>query len=149
MRERVRKGERGLHGVNIHRGASMAVLLALALGGCSGFGTSKPPPPIEANVFPANYKSAIADFLRTYLGNPTKVRDAYISAPALKPIGSGTHYISCVRYNPRDSANHYTGNEERVAEFLGGRLNQFLPANPELCANADYQRFPEAEVLVP
>jgi hypothetical protein len=138
-----------LHGVNIHRGASVAALLVLALGGCSGFGTRKPPPPIEPNVFPANYKTVVANFLRTYLNNPTKVRDAYISAPALKPFGSGTHYISCVRYNPRDSANQYTGNEERVAEFLGGRLNQFLPGNPELCANAVYQRFPEAEVLVP
>jgi hypothetical protein len=139
-----------LHGVNIHRGVSMAVLLALALGGCSGFGTSKPPPlPTDPNVFPANYKSDVADFLRTYLNNPTKVRDAYISAPALKPFGSGTHYISCLRYNPRDAGNRYTGNEEWVAAFLGGRLNQFLPGNPELCASAVYQRFPEAEVLVP
>ena len=138
-----------MHGLNMHRGASMAALLALALGGCSGFGTSKPPPPMEPNVYPAKYRSEVADFLRSYLNNPAKVRDAFISEPALKPFGGGTHYISCVRYNPRDAGNRYTGNEDRVAEFLGGRLNQFLPGNPELCANAVYQRFPEAESLVP
>jgi len=125
------------------------MLLALMLGGCSGFGSRPEPPATDPNLFPAHYKSQVADFLRTYLNNPTKVRDAVISPPALKPFGGATHYISCVRYNARDSNNRYMGNEDRTAIFWGGRLNQFLPGNPELCAGAAYERFPEAEVLVP
>jgi hypothetical protein len=131
------------------------MLLVLMLGGCSGFsgfpgfGKTAAPPPTDSNLYPAKYRSEIAGFLRSYLNNPTKVCDAYISQPMLKPYGGTNHYISCVRYNPRDSNNRYTGSETKVAEFLGGRLNQFLSGNDELCANAVYERFPEAEVLVP
>jgi hypothetical protein len=101
------------------------------------------------NLFPAKYKTEVADFLRTYLNNPTKVRDAYISEPALKPSRGETRYIACVRYNPRDPRNRYTGNEEKMAIFWAGRLNQFLDADRDVCAGAVYQRFPEAEALVP
>jgi hypothetical protein len=125
-------------------------LLALTVGGCSGMSSSaKAPPPADPNVLPKNYKQDVADFMRLYLNNPVKIRDAYISEPMLKPVGTSTHFVSCIRYNPRDSEGRYEGNTERVALFLGGRLNQFLPANPELCRGAAYQRFPEAEVLVP
>jgi hypothetical protein len=125
-----------------------AALIALALGGCSGFGASTPPPQ-DPNLFPAEFRAEIAQFMRTYLENPTKVRDAFVSTPALKPIGGASRYVACVRYNPRDSRNRYQGNEERIAIFWAGRLNQFLAADREQCSNAVYQRFPEAEVLVP
>ena len=36
-----------------------------------------------------------------------------------------------------------------MAIYYAAGVNQFLPINRELCANAVYQRFPEAEVLVP
>jgi hypothetical protein len=36
-----------------------------------------------------------------------------------------------------------------MALFLGGRLNQFLPVERDVCAGVVYQRFPEAEVIVP
>jgi hypothetical protein len=134
--------------LRIHRGLPAAVMLALALGGCSGLGSATPPPP-DPNLFPAKYRSEIADFMRLYLNNPTKVRDAYISEPVLKPIGGATRYVSCVRYNARDAKNRYQGNEENIAIFWAGRLNQFLAADRERCANPVYQRFPEAEVLVP
>jgi hypothetical protein len=57
--------------------------------------------------------------------------------------------MSCVRYNARNSQGQYEGNDEMMAIYYGGGVNQFLPINRELCANAVYQRFPEAEVLVP
>jgi hypothetical protein len=123
-------------------------MFALALGGCTGWGRADPPP-VDPNLFPSDYKSQVANFLRAYLNNPAKVRDAFISEPTLKPVGQTTHYVSCLRYNPRNSAGQYTGNTERVAIFFGGRLNQFLPAKPEWCDTASYQRFPEAEALVP
>ena len=138
-----------MHDLTIHRGHAAVVSLALVLGGCSSFGTRAEPPPPDPNLFPAQYKSEVADFMRSYLSNPTKVRDAFISQPALRPFGGTPHYISCLRYNPRDSKGQYMGNQENVAIFLGGRLNQFLPGNPELCANLAYQRFPEVEAMVP
>jgi hypothetical protein len=132
------------------RGHGTALILVLVmLGGCTGMGGSPAPPPTDPNVLPKNYKQTVADFMRLYLDDPVKIRDAYISEPMLRPVGASTHYVSCVRYNPRDSTGRYQGNTERMALFLGGRLNQFLPATPEACRGVVYQRFPEAEVLVP
>jgi hypothetical protein len=127
---------------------SVSAALALALGACSAFG-SKPEPPPEPNIFPSRYRTQVAETLRTNLSNPRGVRDAYISEPALRPSGTETRYMSCVRYNPRDTRSQYQGNQERIAIFWAGGVNQFLPAEGGICANAVYQRFPEAEVLVP
>jgi hypothetical protein len=135
-----------LHERNIHRG--LALLAALALGACSALDSKSEPPP-DPNLFPSKYKSQVADFLRTYLNNPRGVRDAYISEPTLRLSGTDTRYVSCVRYNARGAGNQYQGNEERIAIFWAGGLNQFLPAESGVCANAVYQRFPEAEVLIP
>ena len=125
------------------------VLLALMLGACSGFGGSSKPPATEANTLPKNYRQEVADFMRLSLDNPVKIKDAFISEPVLKPIAGMPHYVSCVRFNPRDTQGQYQGNTERIALFLGGRLNQFLPMERDACAGAAYQRFPEAEILVP
>ena len=132
-----------------HWPAGVLLVLALALGGCAGTGGPATPPPTDPNVLPKNHREQVADFMRTYLIDPVKVRDASISEPMLKPFSGATYYVSCVRYNPRDTGGRYEGITERVALFLGGRLNQFLPANPELCRGVIYQRFPEAEVMVP
>ena len=137
-----------LHGHN-HARLWAAMLIAGAVGGCSGLAPYKEPPPPDPNLFPARYKSEVADFMRTYLSNPTKVRDGFITEPALKPFGGAPRYISCIRYNPRDSKEQYLGNQENVAIFFGGRLNQLLPGDRELCANMAYQRFPEVEAMVP
>jgi hypothetical protein len=135
--------------IRTSRLAAVLSLLALAAGGCAGAGRSAQAPPAEPNVLPKNYKQDVADFMRLNLANPVGIRDAFISEPTLKPVGTSSHYVSCVRFNPRDSTGRYEGNTEQVVLFLGGRLNQFLPANPDLCRGAVYQRFPEAEVLVP
>ena len=126
------------------------VALALALAGCSGWGQSTTTPAqVDPNLYPAKYKEEVVTFLRTYLNNPAKVRDAAISVPALRPVDKETRYVACVRYNARGSENRYIGIEEKAALFWGGRLNQFLSSTPEWCANVLYQRFPEAEALVP
>ena len=133
-----------------------ALLLASWLGGCSGssmsdfsFGKDTPAPVVDPAQFPADYKPEIAAFMRTYLPNPTKVRDAYIATPVLKTVGGKQQYVTCLRYNPRDSANKYEGNTQNVVIFLTGRMNQFLPDDPEMCAGLAYQRFPEIENMVP
>jgi hypothetical protein len=133
------------------------VVLGAALGGCSGsdsgssfvFGKEKEPPPLNPTLFPDKYKTEIADFLRLYLNNPTKVKDAYLGQPVLKPVAGQPQYITCVRYNARDTKGQYTGNETKLAIFLGGKMIQLMPGNPEMCANLAYQRFPEIENMVP
>lgn len=148
------KGDGVLQGQRKSHGWLAAALIAGVLGGCSsgldlGFSKKAEPAQADANAFPAQYRAEIAAFMRTYLDNPTKVRDALISVPALKPFSGAPRYVACLRYNPRDNANRYTGNQENIAVFLGGRLNQFLPADLALCANVAYQRFPEIENMVP
>jgi hypothetical protein len=136
----------------------LAVFAAIqgVLAGCSSdfasnfsFGKQAKETPIEPNLFPAQYKSEIAAFMRTYLSNPTKVKDAFIAQPTLKPVAGVAHYISCVRYNPRDSKNQYQDTQTNLAIFLGGRLNQFLPGDPQMCEGLAYQRYPEIEDMVP
>jgi len=144
-----------LHSLNMHRLRLVPAVFATAfvLGACSGsipgFGPQPEPPPADPKLFPARYKTEVADFMRTYLNNPTKVKDAFIGEPVLKTMEGLTQYMTCVRYNPRDSKNVYEGVKSNLATFLSGRLNQFLPGNPELCAGLVYQRFPEVESMVP
>lgn len=137
-------------------GLAAVLLLASALGACSGsglsdfqFGRVKPDPPAEPTKFPADYKPEVAAFMRTYLENPTKVRDAYIATPVLKPVAGIQQYITCVRYNARNGANQYEGNKQNLVIFLTGRMNQFLPDDPQMCAGLAYQRYPEIENMVP
>ena len=131
-------------------------LLAVGLGACSTgdsgswfqFG-KKVEITVDPKIYPDHYKTEVADFMRTYLNNPTKVKDAFIAPPALKQVGREQQYITCVRYNPRDSKNQYEGPRTNLAIFLGGRLNQFLPEDPNMCAGLNYQRYPEIESMVP
>jgi hypothetical protein len=140
-----------LAGLGSYRFGHALVGLALAaaiLEGCSG-AAKREEPKVDSNIFPAHYKDQIAAFMRTYLSNPTKVKDAYVAEPVLRPVAGTTHYITCVRYNPRDGANQYLGNQTNLGIFLGGELTQFLPADPQMCAGLAYQRFPEIESMVP
>jgi hypothetical protein len=161
-----RKGEGKLSLLNVCRDAFRdarrnvfrvlpMVLVAMALAGCSGsaptlgFGKSEPPPPTDPNVFPAKYRAEVVGFMRTWLNNPSKVKDAFISEPVLRPVAGTPHYIACVRYNPRNTDNRYEGPQQRVAIFLGGRLNQFVADDPQMCAGLSYQRYPELEAIAP
>lgn len=126
-------------------------LVAAVLAGCSSelSLTYKPPPPPDPRQFPARYKTEIADFMRTYLNNPTKVKDAFIAEPVIKNLNGLEQYITCVRYNPRDDRDRYEGSTTKLAVFLGNRLNQFLEGKPEMCAGLAYTRYPEIENMVP
>ena len=132
-------------------------LFSATLGACSGtslegfaFGKAPPaPPPPDPNIYPAQYREAVAGFMRGYLSNPRKVRDASISDPVLKPVGGTPHYVSCVRYNPQDLANQYEGLQIREAVFLSGNLIQFMEPEGDTCKGVAYQRFPAVESMVP
>jgi hypothetical protein len=135
------------------RAAALGAVAAIALAGCSSGGMAsfgKKEEVEDPNAFPTRYKMEVSQYMRTYLANPTKVRDAYITEPALKPVAGTSRYVSCVRYNPRNADESYQGVQENVAIFFGGNITQFLQPTPELCGrNPAYQRFPELEVLVP
>jgi hypothetical protein len=139
---------------------SVLGVLAVVLGGCSGSGPDlmtyltpgrvPEPPPLVPTRYPERYKTQIADFMRSNLSNPGKVKDAFIGEPALKPVGgSQPLYVTCVRYNPRDSSNHYEGNQAKLVIFLDGKLSQILPENPDICRGLVYQRYSELESLGP
>ena len=126
-----------------------AVLLssALVLAGCSLFSSKSPETPVEVNIVPLNYRATLLEFLRTHLTDPTNVRDAYITEPALQPIGSDSRYVICVRFNSKDGYGQFTGIRDNIAIYFAGKLTQFVPATREQCGNAAYQRFPELEAL--
>lgn len=134
----------------------LLALIAGVLAGCSGDskvldyitpGKVSEPPPLEPGLFPANYKTEIIEFLRVSL--TTRVRDAYVAQPVLRPMGKVQQYVTCVRYRPLDEKNQPADSETKLAIFLGGRLMQFIPGDPQVCGGLAYQRFPEMESLGP
>ena len=60
------------------------LILVTALANCAGHG--RPHDDARANVYPENYKSDLLGFLHSYINDPTKIHDAAISEPALRPI---------------------------------------------------------------
>ena len=134
----------------------LLALIAGLLAGCSGDskvldyitpGRVPDPPPLEPGLFPADYKTEIINFLRSSL--TTRVRDAYIAQPVLRPMGRVQQYVTCVRYRAVGEKNQPGDSETKLAIFLGGRLMQFIPGDPQMCGGLAYQRFPELESLGP
>jgi hypothetical protein len=101
----------------------------------------------EANIFPANYRADILAFLRTYLNDPSGIREAFISEPELKTVQRTDRYAVCVRFNAKKTTGGYEGSKDRIIVFLSGRLDTLVEARRDECANAKYQPFPELERL--
>ena len=125
----------------------MAIALAAALAGCGANEYLGKPKEIDPNLFPADYKKEILDTLQHTLTDPTNVRDALISEPALAPVGRDQRYLVCVRSNSRGARREYTGSKDRVAYFFGGHLHQLIDATKEQCGSVAYKPFPELEKL--
>ncbi|MFN3658148.1 MAG: hypothetical protein ACK4UO_12900 [Pseudolabrys sp.] len=134
-------------------GAALAAVLALS--GCASRELGPTPAELKArweaqNVYPANYKADLLAFLRTYLNDPTQVRGAAVSVPALKNIGPGERYVACLRYNARDTGGKYMGPKEGAATYVSGKLDRFFDVPREVrefCKDASYAPFPELEKL--
>jgi hypothetical protein len=131
-------------------------LVAGLLAGCSGdtkmidyITPGKVPevPPLEPGLFPAHYKDEIVNYARTTL--TTRVRDATIGQPVLRTMDKVPQYVTCVRYTTLDIKNQPIGSETKLAIFLGGRLMQYIPGDPQVCGGLAYQRFQELEVMAP
>jgi len=57
----------------------LVVLIAIALGGCAGAEAPSSESVRAARAVPANYKAELLAYLRTFLNDPTNVRNAYVS----------------------------------------------------------------------
>jgi hypothetical protein len=135
----------------MRRLALLAALLlaALLLAACSTDG-GPTAAELEArwnaqNVAPANYKQDLLAFLRTYLNDPTQVREAGVTQPMLKRAGPGDRYVACVRYNARGERGKYAGVKDGAAIYISGKLDHFVDgkeAQP-FCKDAAYAPFPE------
>jgi len=135
----------------------MIVLVALALSACAH---EIGPSPEELkgtweaqNVYPAGYKTDILAFMRTYLNDPTHVRNPSVSAPQLKllsPNDRGERYVACVRFTARNTDGKYNPPKEGAATFVSGKLDRFLDSpreTHEFCKDAVFAPFFELEKL--
>jgi hypothetical protein len=101
------------------------------------------------NIFPQRYKQDLLAFLRTYLNDPSHIRNAGVSQPERKTVGRGERYVACVRYNARKSDGKYAGVQTGAAVYVSGKLDRFLDgkqAKP-YCGEASFAPFPELERL--
>lgn len=141
------------------RSATMlAALLAVALCGCST-GRSRGDRETRLNAYPDNYKADLLGAMHAYLTDPTEIRDAYVTDPAIKPVGQQNRYAACLRFNAKNSDGRYTGSRDIMAVFVAGRFDQFIDQSTvasqpslettlkEQCGQAEYKRFPELEAL--
>lgn len=131
---------------------ALLLLLLLPLGACAGGSGedlyfSRPRNADAAQPFPAHYRAELLAFLRTYLNDPTNVREASISEPVQRHVGGTRRYYLCVRYNARDSAGRYTGPADRAALYLDGRFDRLIEKSQDFCPASAYAPFPELERL--
>lgn len=124
------------------------MLLAIGLAGCDPTWTRNREIAERQNTTPpVSYRSDILARMRTYLNDPTRVRQAEVSEPALKDFNNASRYIVCVRYNARKSDGQYAGVKESLVLFRDGRLDSIIDNARETCKDAAYQPFPELEQL--
>ena len=127
----------------------MGILALLALAGCGGGGGLTGPETAggaSANVFPASYREEILAYQRSFLNDPSGIRGAAITQPAVKSVGSTERYVVCVRFDAKGPTGAYAGVREHLAIFLAGKLDQ-MGATREQCKDAAYEPFPELERL--
>jgi hypothetical protein len=115
------------------------LLAAVAIAGCS----SAPKPAADAVVMPTDYRNEVATYLGQVVTDRADFRNSLISAPMLKQVGAGEHYIVCVQLNGHNQ------HKEKVAIYLDATINQFVDATPGQCADAAYQPFKELAALLP
>ncbi len=101
----------------------------------------------ENQPFPANYRSDLLAFLRTYLNDPRGVREASIAEPTQKKVGGRLRYVACLRFNARGTDGAYAGVKQRGAMYIDGRFDRMIEDAGELCEGATYAPFPEMEKL--
>lgn len=128
------------------------LLLAIGAAGCAWTGGNDSlsytaDRGVADQPYPANYRPELLALLRTYLNDPTGVREAVIAQPAQKEVGGRQRYVVCVRFNARGTGGRYAGAKERAGVYIDGRLDRILEETEDLCKGATYAAFPELEKL--
>jgi len=121
----------------------------LLLAGCAGerqFSGQETQGGVSVNIFPDKYREEILAYQRSYLNDPTGIRSAAVSQPALRKVGSVERYLVCVRFNAKAPGGSYTGVRDHLAIFLAGKLDQ-MGVSREHCKDAAYEPFQELEKL--
>jgi hypothetical protein len=94
-----------------------------------------------------SHKADIVAFMRTYLNDPSQVRNAFLSEPALRPFEGAKRYSVCVRYTARKSNGQYADSKDSLVLFRDGRLDRIVDNGRPLCKDVAYQPFHELETL--
>src|SRR5262245_23244589 len=136
---------------------TLTLFVVAAAAGLAGCATDIEPSASELrarwdaqNVYPHGYRQDLLAFLRSYLNDPTQIRDASVSQPQLRYIGPGDRYVACVRYNSRNSDGKYQGSKDGAAVYVAGKLDRFFDTPRdvrELCKEVAFAPFPELERL--
>jgi len=123
-------------GVALRMGAALRAV-AGALAGCSGLSLAPQPQAQNPNLVPDNYKALLLTRLHTDPYGLVGGREAFVSAPTLKPFGTESRYVVCLRVVAPDMR------KDKLVIFFAGEINQFIDAAGDDCAAAAYQPFPE------
>lgn len=127
----------------------MTLLLAVLVAACSSDWKYQQEASIQAHsVFPQNYRAEIVALMRTYLNDPTGVRDAFVSEPTQRPIEGVNRYVSCVRYTAKKDGGQYGPSRDSLVLFRSGRLERIVDTEiiaRAQCKDAAFQPFPELQ----
>jgi hypothetical protein len=123
----------------------VVLLLAGALAACAGGPRVETKGGESVNLYPDNYKAEVLAYLRNYLNDLSGIRDAGITVPAIRPVGSLERYAVCVHFSARTPGASASG-RDYLAIFLAGKLDQMGQTREE-CKGATYEPFPELERL--
>src|SRR5262249_51480295 len=82
-----------------------------------------------------------------YLNDPSQIRDAAVSEPMIKTVGTDNRYVVCLRYNARNTQGKYAGARDRLAVFLSGRFDRIVESAREQCKDVALAPFPELQRL--
>jgi hypothetical protein len=126
----------------------LLALLVPMLAGCNSEWTDRQQRMEQANTTPpSDYRNDIIAFMRTYLNDPTGVRGASVSEPALREVEGAKRYTVCLRYTAHKSNGQYAAPKESIVLFRDGRLDRIVDNARDQCKDAAYQPFPELERL--
>jgi hypothetical protein len=130
------------------------VLLPLVLSACFSTGGEQSNPisftddrGYTDQPYPRNYKGEILAFMRTYLNNPSGVREAMMAEPVQRTVGGRLRYVSCLRYSTRETDGRYREPRDRAVVYVDARLDRVMENPGDACAGATYAAFPELEKM--
>ncbi|MDB5484151.1 MAG: hypothetical protein JWR29_55 [Tardiphaga sp.] len=123
------------------------LLVALSLAGCGMSSMLESDRGDRGQPFPSSFKTELLAFLRTYLKDPVGVRDASMAEPVQRTVNGQLRYVSCLKYNPRETDGSYRGVRERAVSYIDGRLDRMVDDTGDLCVGATYTPFPELQIL--